>query len=493
MSSLKEQKELFVSNLLGGSILETYNVTAVALSAYLSYNLISSYLDYKITFPVDFILNCMTILLSITLYSNSINTLHLLILAPGILAAIVGSWGQKDGKKSRSKMPRDAKGTKAKKQLLLKKPFITAYRSHMLIITNFAILAVDFRMFPRRFAKVETWGTSLMDLGVGSFVFSMGLASSRAIIKQRFDSSKSTDYRFKLSQYVSLIMKNTIKTLPVLALGLIRLVSVKTLEYQEHVTEYGIHWNFFITLGLLPIFFGIIDPVLNFVPRFVVALVICIGYEVLMVNTDLLSFILRSDNRMESLVTMNKEGIFSFIGYFSIFIFGQSFGSFVLTGFKTPNNLFGMCSYQQYKKAGPKSGLFTVTTTQGLLIATLFTQALFWYVQEAYFVSSISRRLANLPYVLWVVSYNSTLLLGYNLIESVVAKPEAADSKILNAFNNNGLLSFLLGNLLTGLTNMTINTLGCNAPVTFAILVTYGLVLSIIAVTLDRYGIYIKL
>lgn len=108
-------------------------------------------------------------------------------------------------------------------------------------------------------------------------------------------------------------------------------------------------------------------------------------------------------------------------------------------------------------------------------------------------MSSISRRLANLPYVLWVVSYNSTLLLGYNLIESVVAKPEAADSKILNAFNSNGLLSFLLGNLLTGLTNMTINTLGCNAPVTFAILVTYGLVLSIIAVTLDRYGIYIKL
>lgn len=100
MSSLKEQKELFVSNLLGGSILETYNVTAVALSAYLSYNLISSNLDYKITFPVDFILNCMTILLSITLYSNSTNTLHLLILVPGILAAIVGNWGQKDGRRT---------------------------------------------------------------------------------------------------------------------------------------------------------------------------------------------------------------------------------------------------------------------------------------------------------------------------------------------------------------------------------------------------------
>ncbi|CUM55263.1 GPI-anchored wall transfer protein 1 [Debaryomyces fabryi] len=491
MSSLKEQKELFVSNLLGGTILEIYNVTAVSLSAYLSYNLISAYSGYNITFPVDFVLNCMTILLSITLYSNSTNTLHFLILAPGILAAISGSWGQKDRKKSKSKIPRDANG--ARKQLLVKKPFITAYRSHMLVITNFAILAVDFKMFPRRFAKVETWGTSLMDLGVGSFVFSMGLATSRAIIKQRFDSSKSTDYRFKLSQYGSLIMKNTIKSLPVLALGLIRLVSVKALEYQEHVTEYGIHWNFFITLGLLPIFFAIIDPILNFVPRFIVALVICIGYELIMVNTELMAFILRSDNRMDTLVTMNKEGIFSFIGYFSIFIFGQSFGSFVLTGFKTPNNLFSMCSYQRYKKAGAKPGIFTVTTTQGLVIATFFTHALFWYVQEAYFVSSISRRLANLPYVLWVVSYNSLFLLGYNVIESVIAKPGASESKILDAFNNNGLLSFLLGNLFTGLINMTINTLSCNAPVTFAILVTYGLILSTIAVLLDRYHIYIKL
>lgn len=492
MSSLKEQKESFVSNLLGGSISEIYNVTVIALSAYLSYNLISSYGGFRLTFPLDFALNCISMLLSITLYNNGTNTLHLLILTPGVLAAIVNIWGQRNHKaKPKWKIPRDKGDTK--KQLLAKKPFITAYRSHMLIITNFAILAVDFKMFPRRFAKVETWGTSLMDLGVGSFVFSMGLASSRAIIKQRFDSSKSTDYRFKLSQYMSLIMKNTITALPVLALGLIRLVSVKTLEYQEHVTEYGIHWNFFITLGLLPIFFGIIDPVLNIIPRFVVALVICVGYETMLTKTELLSFILRSDNRMDSLITMNKEGIFSFVGYFSIFIFGQSFGSFVLTGFKTPNNLLGMCSYQQYERASKKSNIFTVTTTQGLIIATVFTQAFFWYVQEAHFVGNISRRLANLPYVLWVVSYNAAFILGYNMIDAFVTKSESEESNILNAFNNNGLMSFLLGNLFTGLINMSINTLSCNASVAFLILATYGLMLSIIAVALDRKGIYIKL
>ncbi|KAG5417378.1 GWT1 [Candida metapsilosis] len=477
MSSLKQLKESFVSDLTGGSIEEIYFVTSVALTSYLSYKFIRDSIA-QLPLVYDYVINVLTILTAITIYNNNPSFLHYSIFIPSLLVYLLNHYTTGQQKRDHHK---EKKATDA---LLTRKQFLTAYRSHMLIITNLAILAVDFKIFPRRFAKVETWGTSMMDLGVGSFVFSMGLVYSRQLIKSQ------SSYKFSFKAYLRIIKQSTIKALPLLVLGFARFVSVKKLEYQEHVTEYGIHWNFFITLGLLPVLLGVLDPILNILPRVVVAFALIALNEFILQKTNALEIILSSENRLVNFVTMNKEGIYSFLGYFTIFIFGQSFGSFVLTEYPTRNNLISISKAKAPRKG---SNLLTVSTTQGLIIATVFYQVLFSIVDNSNNFTSISRRLANASYVLWVVSYNATFLLAYNLIDKFLPEPSNLTSELLESVNNNGLLAFLLGNLLTGLINMSINTLEVSNTVAFLILIGYSAVWISTVIVLNRKQIYIKL
>jgi len=50
---------------------------------------------------------------------------------------------------------------------------------------------------------------------------------------------------------VSRILKSLTSTAPLWLLGFGRLLSVKGTGYHEHVTEYGVHWNFFFTLAIV--------------------------------------------------------------------------------------------------------------------------------------------------------------------------------------------------------------------------------------------------
>lgn len=493
MVVLKNEKEQFVSNLLGGTITEIYEVTFVALSSFLCYVIYFSVSNREMNFVFDFALNCISLLLAITLYSSKPKLLHLLLLAPFVAYCLFSSMsGRSKTTKLKKGMPTPKSNSNENHapSLLPRKAFITTYRSHMMIITNLAILAVDFNLFPRRFAKVETWGTSLMDLGVGSFVFSMGLVNCRAVIKESVGISPR--HKFNVKSYLHLIYKNTVKSLPILLLGIIRCLSVKSLEYQEHVTEYGVHWNFFMTLGLLPIFIGLLDPLLSVLPRALISLMIISLVEVVLQKLELLSYIVRNDNRMNNLITMNKEGIVSFAGYLSIFLFGQSIGFFTLTGYKTPLNLLGFYGNSKLSKKLTLTKDLSVSTTQGLAITSVIYSLMFYYVLHGKAFLGVSRRLSNLSYVLWVVSYNTVYLQCYNIIERFSNKPLSV-SPIVNAINNNGLACFLLANLLTGLVNMTIDTLNCGPKTTLTILLLYACAWCIPMLVLDKKGIYLRL
>ena len=127
-------------------------------------------------------------------------------------------------------------------------PFLSAQRTFLTLLTVVAILAVDFSAFPRRLAKVETYGVGLMDVGVGLFVYAHGVTSLEARGGGTSGSSVFKGWS-NLAAYFGLVWKTARGVLPLLVMGALRLLVVKGSGYQEHISEYGLHWNFFFTIA----------------------------------------------------------------------------------------------------------------------------------------------------------------------------------------------------------------------------------------------------
>lgn len=469
----------------------------------------------------DFLLNISAILFAITLYSSVPLFLNIFLITPAILLLLLNDSNNDQRTStptSKSKQPKkstksannpsasktdDANNEESSKPARLPvRPFVTHYRGSMLVVTCLAILAVDFPVFPRRFAKVETWGTSLMDIGVGSFVFSAGVVSARGLIKseqqQQHDSARST--------FSTRFIQALRHSIPSIVLGFIRLWSVKGLDYAEHVTEYGVHWNFFFTLGFLPPFVELSDTITRkLVKRYeILALLLAIIYELVLNNTDLLAYILVSP-RGPDLLSKNREGVFSFIGYLSIFLAGRGTGVFVMQYQDSPTT-----NPQTTTKTNLKDPSTTAANHERnlilkkLLIQALLHSALFLLSTTVHgFNLNVSRRLANLPYTLWIVAFNNFQLLLFGLVESVgpsfsylphdTERVRHATSFLLRVFNSNGLVVFLVANLLTGLVNLTVNTLDTGDLAAMGILVAYAAAVTGVAVALHFSGLKIKL
>lgn len=589
----------------------------------------------------DFLLNVCAILFAITVYASAPLRLSVLLVTPAVLLLAAHQSKASPSRKStvttkpKSKLPKlPARSEEASQQqlqdgvvsdrlLLPVRPFLTHYRGSMLVVTCLAILAVDFPIFPRRFAKVETWGTSLMDLGVGSFVFSAGVVSARALVKGRpqATSSKSLDRQHparapnkntstasnsnsstapatttsnttintsRTTTFITHLLQAIRHSMPLLFLGFIRLWSVKGLDYAEHVTEYGVHWNFFFTLGLLPPFVGVCDTITRKLfgqyRHDTLAITLALVYEVLLDNTNLLRYIIAAP-RGPDLLSMNREGVFSFTGYLAIFLAGRGTGMRVVRwrgdevtnakGIKDASTTISDNAKDTTNAGNSRdTGKHTTSTTtsnattskgnlkdtpthslshldltrlerrlilRDLLIQSITYATLYFVATDYHFFNlSVSRRLANLPYVLWVAGFNNFQIFVFGLIEAVgpqftynddadadadadadtedeannvdtdnkrlrkakrgalkhkqsqTSILDACTSPILRAFNTNGLVTFLAANLLTGLVNLTVNTLDMPTPTAMAVLLGYAAAVTGVAVGLDRMGVQVR-
>ncbi|KAI9459321.1 GWT1-domain-containing protein [Russula earlei] len=305
---------------------------------------------------------------------------------------------------------------------------LSTYRAHMMLMTVLAILAVDFPVFPRSLAKCETFGVSLMDMGVGSFVFSQGIVSARSVI-QSFESPPSLRPPLLL-ETIWVLAEST----PVLLLGLVRVLLVKSTDYPEHVTEYGVHWNFFLTLALIPVLRVHLLPLIASMPISLLGLLVASAHQ-LSLSAGLTSYVLNAPR--QTLISANKEGIVSLTGYLAIHLLGLSTGTLIIP--HSTSYFRRLQAAMRRLKSKSETGEYTrpsaiitedrismpIPRENDKTATVLFSYAVIYWtlfgITRYLHIGGpdVSRRLVNISYIAWVAGCNTTALLFYFLLDLV--------------------------------------------------------------------------
>ncbi|KAK0220317.1 GWT1-domain-containing protein [Armillaria fumosa] len=468
----KQLKEDFVSGATGSTVTHVNLISSAALvSVFLYHTLLSRTSSTRLTkFPMSWVILVLPLLFSMTLFADMPALLSILMLIPALGLSL---FSRRESGTSLPSNESERSTVNAKAPL----PFLTTYRAHMLLMTVLGILAVDFPVFPRSLAKCESFGVSLMDLGVGAFVFSQGVISAISLVKRP---------TYLASPVFSKLSVTTRKVFPVMVLGIVRVLLVKGTEYPEHETEYGTHWNFFITLALLPLMEILLHPVILRVPISILGILIAMCQQLGLSVFGLQNAVLFSPR--VGILSANKEGIVSLLGYLAVHLLGLSTGTMILPA--SPSY------FRRFQRQFNKTGELTLgggekyknsyRSRQNDKTATeLWAYSMLWWallgltrLLQIDGKEGVSRRVVNLSYILWVAAYNTSFILGYLLMdlyfypspsksrynrqqsnEDVLPARVAVSAPLFEAINKNGLVIFLLANIFTGLINLTIPTM----------------------------------
>ncbi|XP_046663570.1 uncharacterized protein At4g17910-like [Homalodisca vitripennis] len=323
-----------------------------------------------------------------------------------------------------------------------RRSFVTCCRSMCSICAMITMLAVDFHVFPRKFAKTATYGYSFMDAGVGLFVLSNAVVESadgiRSGLKRTFQTSSA-----------------------LFSFGVIRYYAIEQFNYQNPVGEYGVHWNFFFTLAVVKIFCYCILRFGNFSDNIFIYIVEISLMQLVFWGVDLESYVL-SDSPRTDWVDANREGLFSLMGFTSLYLFGVYLNKILM---KTSGSITSDC-----RMLGELLFYSAVT-----LVVTL----------NIHEVMPASRRAANLTYVTWIMSlamlqFTAALAVEIFLVGLLFGNKRnkycLTTPFIYESINYNRMTFFLLSNLLTGLINIMFDTLEMNAFESLVVLIAYVIV-----------------
>ena len=179
------------------------------------------------------------------------------------------------------------------------------YKAMTMLVVVQAILAVDLpTIFDRKMCKTEEFGASLMDVGVALITLNSGMTSRKARPWIKTATIKDT-IKDLLNSFLGVIM-------PILA-GFTRLLLISDLDYQEHSSEWGIHWNFYTTIALINLLQAFLR---DSTKAIVFAITLIMFYQCILVQYDLVSFVFFAP-RID-FVSANREGLFSLVGYYAL-------------------------------------------------------------------------------------------------------------------------------------------------------------------------------
>ncbi|XP_017491567.1 PREDICTED: uncharacterized protein At4g17910-like [Rhagoletis zephyria] len=324
------------------------------------------------------------------------------------------------------------------------RPFVlTLDRATINLLTALCILAVDFEMFPKHFRKTRRYGVGLMDVGIGLFVFAMGTVSRPPT---------------KVAH-----LKQTLWTVvPLLVLGLMRTLVIMLINYEQDEHEYGVHMNAFFTLGLTKLFGCLISGLVRHRFTHLIAGSALLALHEYGLQHTVSTFVMNSDIPRDTLLRANREGICSLPGFIALYLLSIYIGQCLRLEDK-------VLSYRVFINKLKVLGV--VNIGMWLLVAGCI------------FTVSIARVTCNYGYVIWILAVALTMTFLFTMVFHLIlnslcsnydrkavnesSEVEGLDNStevttcnantlpvLVEAVNMNGLVFFLLSNVLTGAVNI---------------------------------------
>lgn len=272
-------------------------------------------------------------------------------------------------------------------------PELSAVKGHIMLMVTIAIFACDFSFFPAQHLKTKYYGVSLMDVGIGSFLYHNGAFSLRMSRKKVLKSA----------------LVNAV-------LGTIRLATVRSFKYTVDVTEYGRDLNFYFVLAITYLLFLICNSRYNFYT----ALAMMLVHQALLSN-GLDEYVFNS--KREHFLAYNKEGILSIVPSLAIFLFGSEVGRMLF-------------AQEDHAKKVVKIFHYGVVFLYGYILSSAH--------------SGMSRRLGNMSYVLWIVLLHTFQV----CLSSLVGSCGVRATPLQEFCSRNMLFIFLWSNILVLVANL---------------------------------------